>query len=132
MKDSLCVGQQRQERDLHERIILFVKFSSSELEQSRSQLKDKIRQKIAEDLSRRHVPQFIFEVDSIPYNANGKKMETQVKSIVNRGNDALLSMKVSDAEKASLESFVKFFDIEGLSSKSEKSINNIKSSVAKL
>lgn len=59
-------------------------------------------------------------------------METQVKSIVNGGNDALLSLKVSDAEKASLESFVKFFDIEGLSSKSERSINNIKSSVAKL
>ncbi|KAL5083554.1 hypothetical protein Trisim1_001364 [Trichoderma cf. simile WF8] len=132
VKDSLCVGQQRQERDLHERVIFFVKFSSSQPEQSRSQLKDKIRQKIAEDLSRRHVPQFIFEVDSIPYNANGKKMETQVKSIVNGGNDALLSMKVSDAEKASLESFVKFFDIEGLSSKSERSINNIKSSVAKL
>ncbi|KAL6821466.1 putative acetyl-CoA synthetase [Trichoderma camerunense] len=132
VKDSLCVGQQRQERDLHERVILFVKFSSSQGEQSRSQLKDRIRQKIAEDLSRRHMPHFIFEVNSIPYNANGKKMETQVKSILNRGKDALLSMKVSDAEKASLESFVKFFDIESLSSKSEKSTNNSKSSVAKL
>ncbi|KKP06918.1 acetoacetate-CoA ligase [Trichoderma harzianum] len=132
IKDSLCVGQQRQERDLHERVILFVKFSSSQSEQSRSQLKDRIRQKIAEDLSRRHVPHFILEADSIPYNANGKKMETQVKSILNRGKDALLSMKVSDAEKASLELFVKFFNIEGLSSKSEKSANNSKSSGAKL
>lgn len=132
MKDSLCVGQQRQEKDLHERVILFVKFSSSQSEQSRSQLKDRIRQKIAEDLSRRHVPHFILEVDSIPYNANGKKMETQVKSILNRGKDALLSMKVSDAEKASLEFFVKFFNIEGLSSKLEKSTNNNKPSVAKL
>lgn len=109
-----------------------MKFSSSPGEQSRSQLKDRIRQKIAEDLSRRHVPHFIFEVNSIPYNANGKKMETQVKSILNRGKDALLPMKVSDAEKASLELFVKFFNIEDLSSKSEKSINNSKSSVAKL
>ncbi|KAL6691328.1 putative acetyl-CoA synthetase [Trichoderma pleuroticola] len=116
VEDSLCVGQQRQERDLHERVILFVKFSSSQSEQSRSYLKDRICQKIAEDLSRRHVPHFIFEVNSIPYNANGKKMETQVKSILNGGKDALLSMKVSDAEKASLELFVKFFNIEGMSS----------------
>ncbi|KAL7907644.1 putative acetyl-CoA synthetase [Trichoderma velutinum] len=132
VKDSLCVGQQRHEKDLHERVVLFVNFSSSQAEHSRSQLKDRIRQKIAEDLSRRHVPYFIFEVNSIPYNANGKKMETQVKSILNRGKDALLSMKISDAEKASLDPFAKFFNIEGLSSTSKSSTNNSKSSVAKL
>ncbi|KAK4082428.1 uncharacterized protein Triagg1_2240 [Trichoderma aggressivum f. europaeum] len=132
VKDSLCVGQQRQERDLHERVFLFLKFSSSPSEPSRSQLKDRIRQKIAEELSRRHVPHFIFEVKSIPYNVNGKKMETQVKSILNRGKDAVSSMKVSDAEKASLEFFVKFFHIEDPSSKSKDSANNNKPSVAKL
>ncbi|RFU77082.1 acetoacetate- ligase [Trichoderma arundinaceum] len=132
VKDSLCVGQQRHDKDLHERVILFVHFSSSHTEPSSSQLKCRIRRKIAEDLSRRHVPHFIFEVKFIPYNANGKKMETQVKSILNGGNEALLSMKVSDAEKAALEPFVKFFNIENLSSQSKDSRDNSESTVAKL
>lgn len=114
VRDSLCVGQQRQDKDCHERVVLFVDVLPSNTELSSCQLKDIIRRKIAENLSRRHVPHFILEVDCIPYNANGKKMETQVKSIINRGNDALLSMKISDIERAALEPFVKFFDIENL------------------
>jgi hypothetical protein len=109
-----------------------VNFSSFHTEPSSSQLKRSIYRKIAEELSRRHVPHFIFEVNLIPYNVNGKKMETQVKSILNRGSEALLSMKVSDAEKTSLESFVKFFNIENLTSELKISTDNSISPMAKL
>lgn len=112
MLDSICVGQLRPDKDLHERVFLFVKLSPSHKKLFVSQLEPAIRQKIAKDLSRRHVPHFILEQDSIPYNTNGKKMETQVKAVLNQGKSALLAMKISDDERAALESFVKFFETE--------------------
>lgn len=71
----------------------------------------RIRQAIARDLSRRHVPHHVIEVSGIPYNANGKKMEIQLKAILNRGAEAMASMKISDKERSSLECFVNFFDL---------------------
>lgn len=47
-------------------------------------------------VSGRHVPHFIFEVNSIPYNVNGKKMEVQTKAVLNRGLRALLDISLSE------------------------------------
>lgn len=80
MVDSICVGQHRQPKDLNERVFIFVKLTSTQKGLFSSHLGPRIRQAISEELSRRHVPQFIIEVTTIPYNANGKKMEVQLKS----------------------------------------------------
>ncbi|KAF9007968.1 acetoacetate-CoA ligase [Cyathus striatus] len=108
IEDSLCVGQRRPQ-DLHERVLLFVKMQkgfrlTSELIQS-------INQAIQENLSQRHIPAFVFEVEGIPYTINGKKIEVMVKEIVN-GKNVLSSGTVINP--ASLEEYKKFFDLEKL------------------
>ena len=61
---------------------------------------------------RRHVPHFFFEVDEIPHNANGKKMEIQVKQVCNNGVDVLKKMTLSNVEREMLQKFAKFHDVE--------------------
>jgi len=58
------------------------------------------------------VPHFFFEIDEIPHNANGKKMEIQVKQVCNDGIDALKKMTLAEPERKMLEYFVKYHDIE--------------------
>lgn len=111
--DALCAGQQRPQ-DQSESVYLFLKLADSSRKELNTGLGDQIRQAIAKDLSRRHVPHYMFEVDTIPYNANGKKLEIQVKSILRGGRTALGNLKVSDDERTMLEDFVKYYDIEKL------------------
>ena len=126
--DALVVGQQRTSApysDPTERVVLFIKCSSSISTDGifpQRDLERRIRRQIATDLSRRHVPEYIFEVDEVPYNANGKKMEIQVKAVVNGGGPAKSSMKLSPQEMIMLESFERFFDIEVLVQKSKRSV----------
>ena len=69
-------------------------------------LSARIRQKISEDLSRRHVPDFVVPVRSVPRTLNGKKMEVPVKRIFEgRELDATLS-RGSVADPASVEEYV--------------------------
>ncbi|KAF5239053.1 hypothetical protein FANTH_10100 [Fusarium anthophilum] len=78
--DAICVGRQL-EVDMDEKVILFVKLSPGlKLHQS---LQLQIRQTIAQKLSRRHVPRYIFQVKDIPCTVNGKRCESHVKSIMN-------------------------------------------------
>ncbi|KPI38787.1 Acetoacetyl-CoA synthetase [Cyphellophora attinorum] len=101
--------------DAAERVILFLKVAdghSSGTLLPRSELREKIKAAIIKDLSRRHVPHFMFEVSQIPHNANGKKQEIQVKQICNRGQTALDGMTLPDAERDMLKEFVKFHDVE--------------------
>ncbi|KIX95811.1 uncharacterized protein Z520_08519 [Fonsecaea multimorphosa CBS 102226] len=118
--DSLVVGQQRRAApysDTTERVLLFIKCregeSSNRLLPKRD-LEARIREQIAKDLSRRHVPAHIFEVNEIPYNANGKKMEIQVKAVVNGGAQARTKQRVSPQELSMLEQFEPFFHLEKL------------------
>lgn len=69
---------------------------------------------IAKDLTRRHVPAFVFETPEVPYNVNGKKLEIQVKAVLCGGQEALNRLKVTNDEKAMLAWFVKFFEIENV------------------
>lgn len=61
--DSLCIGQRRS-GDADERVLLFVKMRPGY--KFSAELSEKIKKKIKEALSSRHVPSFIFEVEDIP------------------------------------------------------------------
>lgn len=123
--DAVVVGQQRVSppySDPTERVLLFLKCSENASTGTlfpSEELEKRIREQIAKDLSRRHVPHHIFEINEVPYNANGKKMEIQAKAIVCSGSSAKNKMKLSQEESAMLESFVRFYDVETLVKKSK-------------
>ncbi|XP_055934413.1 acetoacetyl-CoA synthetase-like isoform X1 [Argiope bruennichi] len=76
LEDYICVGQDRW--DGESRAVLFVK-----LKQGYSftpELKEKISKNIRKELP--DVPEEILEIPDVPYNHNGKKMESLVKKIV--------------------------------------------------
>ena len=116
--DGLAVGQQRatdKYSDATERVILFLKVAEDQSSATlfpREELLQTVRDLIARDLSRRHVPHFFFEVEEIPHNANTKKMEIQVKQVCNGGQGALDKMTLTDTERTMLQNFVKFYDVE--------------------
>ncbi|OQV05519.1 hypothetical protein CLAIMM_10246 [Cladophialophora immunda] len=118
--DACVVGQQRNQApyfDTTEKVVLFVKCAPSarkpqDLHQLDPDLERQIRDQIASDLSRRHVPTFIFRAAEIPYNANGKKLEIQVRAILCGGKGAMAKLKVTEEEKRALASFLPFYNIE--------------------
>ncbi|KAF2166766.1 hypothetical protein M409DRAFT_66349 [Zasmidium cellare ATCC 36951] len=113
ISDALVVGQQRSTAkysDPTEQVLLFMKPTpSTSLTPS---LISRIRDSIARDLSRRHVPQYFFEVDEIPYNVNGKKLETLVKKVVNGGPEVLAKLKMTEDEARMMGKFVEYYDVE--------------------
>ena len=117
---ALAVGQQRQTdqySDPAERLILFIKVADEQRSGTlipRLELAEKIKKAIIKDLSRRHVPHFLFEVPNIPHNANGKLQEVQVKQICNGGQKVLDGMTLAEAEREALREFVRFFDVENV------------------
>lgn len=76
--DSLCVGQRTP--DGEERVILFLKMASEQA--CNPELLDSLRKAIRSNLSARHVPSLILEINDIPYTVNGKKVEVAVKKIL--------------------------------------------------
>lgn len=62
------------------RIVLFVVLNNYTLD---SNLIDKIKKKIKSDLSPRHVPDYLFQINEIPVTLNGKKVEIAVTNILN-------------------------------------------------
>jgi acetoacetyl-CoA synthetase len=124
--DGLAVGQQRQTSkysDPAERVILFLKVAPKHTSGNVSPLTElvhDIRQHIIKELSRRHVPHFFFEVEEIPHNANGKKMEIQVKQVCNGGQSALDKMTLTELERSMLQKFVRFHDVENFAEAQRK------------
>ncbi|KAG7091380.1 hypothetical protein E1B28_010418 [Marasmius oreades] len=115
--DTLCIGQRRTE-DKHERVLLFVKMRPGC--SLTKKLEGEIRSAIKNVLSTRHVPEYIFEVEDIPYTVNGKKIEIAVKQIVS-GSTMKPSGTVANPE--SLKLYYKYKDIEkvvGSSSRNAK------------
>lgn len=103
--DSICVGQKR-EVDINERVLLFVKIRPGA--SLTSHLKSQINSAIRDRYSPRHVPAYIFEVDDIPYTANGKKCEINVKHAIN-GNKFAVAGSV--ANPAALKAYEKYRDL---------------------
>lgn len=110
--DSICVGQQRA-ADETEKVILFVKASSSISDDKWLGLKRRIQKSIASGLSLRHVPSAIFRVSSIPYNINGKKLEIPLKAVVSEGRQAFAKKEFAVEEIAALQEYVKYYDYPG-------------------
>ena len=63
VEESVCVGQRRRE-DQDERVMLFVKMRDGN--RFDAALRERIRGAIGKELSRRHVPRFVFAVKEIP------------------------------------------------------------------
>ncbi|KAH0844046.1 Acetoacetyl-CoA synthetase [Fonsecaea pedrosoi] len=123
ISDACVVGQQRSFApyfDSVERVVLFVKCTPSYQHRTHHpwildpDLEHAIRAQISRDLSRRHVPTFIFRVPEVPYNANGKKLEIQVKAIVSGGRDAFEKLKATEEERKALAWFLPFYHIENV------------------
>ncbi|KAK7430357.1 hypothetical protein QQZ08_003105 [Neonectria magnoliae] len=78
--ESLCVGQRRP-TDGDERVVLFLLMREGARLREMG-LEEKIRERIGSDLTKRHVPRYIFEAPDIPTTVNGKKVELPVKQII--------------------------------------------------
>ena len=115
--DAICVGQQRQQ-DETERVFLFLQTRDGNLT---SDLEDRIRKQIQNDLSRRHVPQYIFSVQQIPYNVNGKKLEIPLRAVLSEGKKAFTRRKFTVEEVKSLELYLPYFQVEDLTKGQAKS-----------
>ncbi|KAF4975195.1 hypothetical protein FZEAL_7980 [Fusarium zealandicum] len=104
--ESLCVGQRRP-RDGDESVFLFllmkegVKFDQG--------LERRIRERVAKELTKRHVPRYIFEVPDIPTTVNGKKVELPVKQIIS-GHSIKPSGTLLNPQ--SLDYFYQFQEVE--------------------
>jgi acetoacetyl-CoA synthetase len=61
--DSICVGQRRPQ-DVDESVVLFLKMNNGY--EFTERLVERIKRKIAEERSRRHVPRFVFQTWDIP------------------------------------------------------------------
>ncbi|KAG7094617.1 putative NRPS-like protein biosynthetic cluster [Marasmius oreades] len=100
--DCICVGQRRAQ-DPEERVFLFVKmrhgYSFTKI------LAMQIKAAIRNQLTARHVPDFMIEVKNIPYTTNGKKIEIAVKQII---SGAVLKPSASVANPEALEEYYKY------------------------
>ncbi|KAJ3416660.1 hypothetical protein HDV05_000490 [Chytridiales sp. JEL 0842] len=76
--DSLAIGQKYHN---DERVILFCKMAEGK--EFTKDLEARIRAKIRDDLSPRHVPAIVRPITDIPYTHTGKKVEIAVKKILN-------------------------------------------------
>ncbi|KAK3684812.1 hypothetical protein B0T22DRAFT_199048 [Podospora appendiculata] len=114
VQDSLCVGQRRPQDD-DESVMLFllmkpgVKFSRA--------LVAEVKKRVGEDLSKRHVPRFVFETPEIPTTINLKKVELPVKQIV---SGQTITASGTLANPQSLDFYYRFVKVEDLVGPREK------------
>ncbi|KAF2685240.1 acetoacetate-CoA ligase [Lentithecium fluviatile CBS 122367] len=104
--DSVCVGQRRP-HDADESVMLFLKMK----EEGRftEHLAERVRRKIAEERSRRHVPRYVFQTWDIPTTVNLKKVELPVKQIV---SGKIIKPSGTLANPESLKFYEKFAKVE--------------------
>ncbi|KAK3044375.1 hypothetical protein LTS18_001450 [Coniosporium uncinatum] len=106
--DSICVGQRRP-TDNDEAVMLFLMMRPG---QKFSQpLVNDVRDKIGNELSKRHVPKYVFETPEIPTTVNLKKVELPVKQIVS-GNTIKPSGTLLNPD--SLKYYYQFAKVEEL------------------
>ncbi|GIY63257.1 acetoacetyl-CoA synthetase [Caerostris darwini] len=78
IQDYICVGQNKSNGD--NRAILFIKMKEGY--KFTPEFREKIMQKIDDELWTDCVPEVILEVPDIPYNVNNKRMESIIRRIV--------------------------------------------------
>jgi acetoacetyl-CoA synthetase len=106
--DSLCVGQRRP-TDHDESVLLFLMMNPGQ--KATDELVAAVKDRIAKELSKRHVPKHVFTTPSIPVTINGKKVELPVKQIVS-GHIVKPSSTLANPE--SLNYYYQFAKIETL------------------
>ncbi|KAJ3074420.1 hypothetical protein HDU98_011297 [Podochytrium sp. JEL0797] len=100
--DSLVVGQQFNN---DERVIMFCKMADGK--EFDADLEKKIKSKIREALSARHVPAVILAVQDIPYTLTGKKVEIAVKKIL-KGEKNLARTALANPD--SLDIYIRLYE----------------------
>ncbi|KAI6782428.1 acetoacetyl-CoA synthetase [Emericellopsis cladophorae] len=108
IRESICVGQRRPQ-DQDERVVLFLLMREGRT-LTRGLVSD-IRERIAKELNKRHVPKYIFEVPDIPTTVNLKKVELPVKHIIS-GRTVNPSGTLLNPQ--SLDFFYRFQNVEAL------------------
>ncbi|KAI2621654.1 acetoacetyl-coenzyme A synthetase [Hypoxylon sp. NC1633] len=112
--DSICVGQRRP-RDDDESVMLFLLMRPGH--KFERNLVNEIKQAIRTELTKRHVPKYVFETPEIPTTVNLKKVELPVKQIVSghivKPSGTLLNPK-------SLDYYYQFAEVEKLVTPKEK------------
>ncbi|TGO15124.1 hypothetical protein BTUL_0044g00630 [Botrytis tulipae] len=108
VQESLCVGQKR-EGDEDERVMLFLVMREGEKFSDR--LREKVKEVIGRELSKRHVPKWIFEAPDIPTTVNLKKVELPVKQIV---SGKIIKPSGTLLNPESLKFFYRFAKVEEL------------------
>jgi len=88
--------------DVDERILLFVVARDGVDER----LKDRIRRRVREDCSPRHVPDAVYEVAEVPRTLSGKKLEVPVKRILTGSDPGRAASRDSLANPTALDWFV--------------------------
>ncbi|KAK6219987.1 acetoacetate-CoA ligase [Colletotrichum tabaci] len=112
--DSLCVGQRRP-RDDDESVMLFLLMREGEKFDRR--LVAEVRDAIKRELTKRHVPKYVFQTPEIPTTVNLKKVELPVKQIVS-GHTVKPSGTLLNPQ--SLDFYYQFAKIEELLAGKEK------------
>jgi acetoacetyl-CoA synthetase len=102
--DSVIIGQEYK-NDV--RVILFCVLKEGE--SLTENLIQKIKLKIKNETSPRHVPSLIFEVPEIPYTVNGKKVEIAVKQTI---AGETVKNKNALTNPNSLDYFLKFRNLD--------------------
>ncbi|KAI8845310.1 hypothetical protein BJ741DRAFT_587588 [Chytriomyces cf. hyalinus JEL632] len=100
--DSLVVGQPYKG---DERVIMFCKMAAGQ--PLDADLEKKIKTKIREELSARHVPAVILPIADIPYTLTGKKVEIAVKKIL-KGETKLTRSALANPD--SLDLYIELYN----------------------
>jgi len=102
--ESVVVGQQWHD-DI--RIILFVHLRHAN--QLTQQLKEKIKAQIRQQLSPRHVPNKIIQIDDIPKTMNGKIVELAIRDMI---HGIPIKNKEAIANPQALEQFANIKELQ--------------------
>ncbi|KAH8882797.1 acetoacetate-CoA ligase [Thozetella sp. PMI_491] len=114
VQESLCVGQRRPQ-DNDESVMLFLLMRPGQ-EFDRKLVAD-VKDAIRRDLSKRHVPKYVFETPEIPTTVNLKKVELPVKQIV---SGRIIKPSGTLANPESLNFYYQFAKVEQVVGAREK------------
>ncbi|KAF1991246.1 acetoacetate-CoA ligase [Aulographum hederae CBS 113979] len=106
--DSICVGQRRP-TDNDETVMLFLMMKPGQ--KFTQGLVKEVQDKIGKQLSKRHVPKWVFETPDIPTTVNLKKVELPVKQIV---SGQIIKPSGTLANPDSLNYYYQFAKVEEL------------------
>ncbi|CAB3399534.1 unnamed protein product [Caenorhabditis bovis] len=102
IEDCIVAGRIVEE-GCDEQVLLFVKMAKGH--SLTNELINKLKAKLRNDMSPRHVPNMIYAVEDIPYTSSGKKVEVAVKQIIN-GKRLQKASSIRNLE--SLDHFAKY------------------------